>query len=186
MVDVRRNHGGSPRSVARLLSHFLPPRTHLNDFIARGDVHPKVASSSYTVAVPAPHFRVPLYVLVSHVTVSAGEEFAYDVQAERRGTLVGTVTRGGANPGSDLPIDRHFSMFVPNERARNAVTGTNWEGTGVRPDVRVPASRALATAYGMALAPILAGTSMLPAEHQRAAAVRAKLGRMSDAAIFAL
>jgi len=35
---------------------------------------------------------------------------------------------------------------VPFARAINPITHTNWEGTGVEPDVKVAASEALATA----------------------------------------
>jgi len=37
-------------------------------------------------------------------------------------------------------------MFVPGGRARNPITGTNWEGVGVIPDVAVPAENALKAA----------------------------------------
>lgn len=37
-------------------------------------------------------------------------------------------------------------MDVPHSRSINPITHTNWEGTGVEPDVRVPAADALATA----------------------------------------
>ena len=44
----------------------------------------------------------------------------------------------------------HVSMKVPTARSINPVTGTNWEGTGVVPDVQVPAEKALETALGLA------------------------------------
>jgi hypothetical protein len=34
---------------------------------------------------------------------------------------------------------------VPSARAVNPVTRTNWEGAGVKPDLRVPADEALTT-----------------------------------------
>jgi hypothetical protein len=42
-------------------------------------------------------------------------------------------------------------MFVPTGRAINPITKTNWEGTGVAPDITVPADQALLTARLMAL-----------------------------------
>lgn len=41
--------------------------------------------------------------------------------------------------------------FVPSGRAINPITKTNWEGTGVKPDVEVKADDALKTAHLMAL-----------------------------------
>ena len=51
---------------------------------------------------------------------------------------------------------RPFRLFVPSGRAINPITKTNWEGTGVTPDVPVPAERALPTAHLAALRQIAA------------------------------
>jgi C-terminal processing protease CtpA/Prc len=59
---------------------------------------------------------------------------------------VGETTGGGAHPVSGHKIDDHFMIGVPFARAINPYSKTNWEGTGVEPDVKVPASDALATA----------------------------------------
>jgi hypothetical protein len=40
---------------------------------------------------------------------------------------------------------------VPFARAINPITKTNWEGTGVEPDVKVAAADALATTQKLAL-----------------------------------
>jgi hypothetical protein len=48
-------------------------------------------------------------------------------------------------------VDDHFSVWVPNGRAINPYTKTNWEGTGVTPDMPVPAPQALAAAHVAAL-----------------------------------
>ena len=37
-------------------------------------------------------------------------------------------------------------MFVPTGRAISPITKTNWEGTGVKPDIEVPADQALLVA----------------------------------------
>jgi hypothetical protein len=186
VLDLRRNHGGSPEAVARLLSHFLPPKTHVNDFVDRGDGDPPVVRSTYTDEVPGPRITAPLYVLTSGETFSGGEECAYDVQALKRGTLVGAVTGGGANPGGPERVDDHFSIFVPSLRARNPITHQNWEGTGVKPDVAVPRDRALATAYGLALEARLREPSLSAGERAAIGAGRAKLDTMTDAEILAL
>jgi C-terminal processing protease CtpA/Prc len=60
--------------------------------------------------------------------------------------MVGETTGGGANPGGTVPLAAGLAMFVPNGRARNPITGTNWEGVGVIPDVAVPSGNALKTA----------------------------------------
>ena len=97
--------------------------------------------------------------LTSNRTASGGEEFAYDLQQMKRGTIVGGVTWGGANPGGLVPIDRHFAVFVPTGAAVNPISLTNWEGVGVKPDVAVDPAIALETARALALEKLIAGAS---------------------------
>jgi hypothetical protein len=186
ILDLRRNRGGDPDGVARLLSHFFAPKTHLNDFVGRGDGDPKVTDSTFTSSVPGPQITAPLYVLTSGHTFSGGEECAYDIQTQKRGTLVGEVTGGGANPGGEHRLDDHFEIFVPDARARNPITKTNWEGTGVRPDIAVPQDQALATAYAMALNGDAFIATLPTASRDRLSGIRAKLSTMDDAAILDL
>jgi hypothetical protein len=186
ILDLRRNGGGDPDGIARLLSHFLAPNTHLNDFVGRGDGDPKVTGSTFTSEVPGAHITAPLYVLTSGKTFSGGEECAYDIQTQKRGTLVGEVTGGGANPGGVRRLDDHFGIFVPDARAQNPITKTNWEGTGVRPDIPVTQDRALATAYAMALGSDDAIATMPADDRDRLSDIRAKLATMDDATILDL
>jgi hypothetical protein len=44
-----------------------------------------------------------------------------------------------------------FSAFIPNGQARSPITHSNWQGTGVEPDVATTASDALIAAYKLAL-----------------------------------
>jgi C-terminal processing protease CtpA/Prc len=92
-----------------------------------------------------------VYVLTSRRTFSAAEEFTYNLQCLKRATIIGETTGGGAHPGGNQRVQEHFSVFVPSGRAINPITKTNWEGTGVKPDVEVPADQALKTAQLMAL-----------------------------------
>jgi retinol-binding protein 3 len=87
-----------------------------------------------------------VYVLTSRETFSGGEEFTYDLKIQKRATIVGETTGGGAHPVRGRRIDDHFMIGVPFARAINPITHTNWEGAGVEPDVTVPADQALATA----------------------------------------
>ncbi len=94
---------------------------------------------------------VPIYVLTSSFTVSGGEEFAYNIQTQKRGVLIGEVTAGGANPGDVLSIGENFRIFIPTGRAINPITKTNWESTGVKPDFEIGSTKALDLAYEKAL-----------------------------------
>jgi C-terminal processing protease CtpA/Prc len=90
-------------------------------------------------------------VLISSNTFSAGEECAYDLHEQKRATLIGEPTRGGANPGSNVVIGHELVAFIPFARAINPMTYTNWEHVGVKPDISVAASKAERTAYAMVL-----------------------------------
>ena len=155
VLDLRQNGGGDPESVAYLLSHFFEEgdTRHLNSIYNR----PRNATRQYwTTATVAPRYSRPVYVLTSARTFSGGEECAYDFQTQKRATLVGETTGGGANPGGAVLLGQGFFAFIPTGRAINPVTQTNWEHVGVKPDVAVPASEALKTAHVAILKGILA------------------------------
>ena len=149
IVDVRRNGGGSPIPVSYLVSYFLGSgeRVHINTFINRNPGTAMFRSQDFwSEATPFSYAGKPVFVLTSGRTFSGGEEFAYDMQVMRLARVVGETTGGGANPGGNFPLPAGLTMFVPGGRARNPITGTNWEGVGVMPDVAVPSESALRVA----------------------------------------
>jgi C-terminal processing protease CtpA/Prc len=155
IVDVRRNGGGEPSYVALVCSYFMAPNTLINRFYWR----PLDRWDEFRTSRVSGRFygtTRPVYVLTSDETFSGAEEFAYDVQTQRRGEVVGDTTGGGAHPGGMRRVTDQFGVWVPAGRAVNPVTGKNWEGTGVIPDVPVAAEDALETAHLRALKRILA------------------------------
>jgi len=156
IIDLRRNGGGAPPTVAFVQSYLFDQRTHLNDIYER--VGDRTREFWTETRVPGQKFggSKPVFVLTSQGTFSGGEEFAYNLQQLRRGTVVGEVTGGGAHPVRPFPIDAGFSIGVPFARAINPITKTNWEGTGVQPDVATPASEARDVAYRLALEKLVA------------------------------
>ena len=59
--------------------------------------------------------------------------------------------RGGAHTVARYRFHEHFGVQVLVGRAINPITGTNWQGKGVQPDLAVPAETALETAQIAAL-----------------------------------
>jgi hypothetical protein len=156
IIDVRRNGGGDPNMVAAVCSYLMPAGTLVNKFYWR----PQNRWDEFRTKRPSGrHYGStrPVYVLTSDNTFSGAEEFAYDVQTQKRGEVVGDTTGGGAHPGGFRKVTEHFGVWVPSGRAVNPVTNTNWEGTGVIPDVPTSESDALRTAHLRALRRILAG-----------------------------
>ncbi|MDQ3803736.1 MAG: S41 family peptidase [Acidobacteriota bacterium] len=151
IIDLRKNGGGNPAMVALICSYlFGPEPVHLNSLYWReGErteefwTHKEVAGKRYT--------GKDVYVLTSKRTFSGAEEFSYNLKNLKRATIVGETTGGGAHPGAGVRLHPHFGAFIPTGRAINPITKTNWEGTGVEPDVKVPADHALKVAHLSAL-----------------------------------
>jgi hypothetical protein len=149
IFDMRDNGGGRPEMVAFITSYLFAERTHLNDFWNRKTGETRESWTS--VDVPGKKITTqPVFVLTAKRTFSGAEEFTYNLKHLKRATIVGEFTGGGAHPLRGHRIDDRFSIGVPDSRPINAVTKTNWEGTGVEPDVQVAAADALATAQKLA------------------------------------
>ncbi len=148
IIDLRKNGGGDPSTVQYLCSYFFDKKVHLNSLYWReGDQ----TVEFWTMDVKGKRLPdVPLFILTSDRTFSAAEEFSYNMQTQKRATLVGETTGGGANPGGGMPINEQMMVFIPTGRAINPITGTNWEGVGVVPEVKVPVEEALDKATELA------------------------------------
>jgi hypothetical protein len=137
--------------IQLISSYLFEEPTHLNSFyIRRRDI----TKEFWTQADIQGKRRseVPVIVLTSGLTFSAAEEFAYNLKHLRRATIVGEPTRGGAHPVERFRVEGYpMAVSLPFGRAINPITGTNWEGTGVEPDIEVAADRALDTAHLEAL-----------------------------------
>lgn len=140
IIDLRNNAGGVPEMVQYLCSYFFDEKILLNSSYTRIS---NTTREFWTTAVNGRKLTgVPLYILTSNFTFSAGEEFCYDMQTQKRATLIGETTGGGANPGRVFKINSELDMFIPLGRAINPVTGTNWEGNGVKPEIMIPSKEA--------------------------------------------
>ncbi len=156
IIDLRHNHGGSPDGVVFWCSYlFTEQPTHLNDIF-----HADTGETRQFWAlpyVPGPRYvDRPVYVLTSSHTFSGGEDFCYTLQALGRAQVIGETTGGGAHPTRPFPISAAVHIAIPFARSVNPVTGTNWQGAGVAPDVAVPEAQAYDTAYAQALTHVLA------------------------------
>ena len=150
IFDLRDNPGGYANMVAFIATYLFNRPTHLNDFYNRGD---NSTEESWTLP-PVPGNKLvdkPAYVLTSSTTFSAAEGFSYDLQMLKRATLIGETTSGRGHMGAGHRIDDHFTIRIPAIRVINPISKTNWEGTGVEPDVKVKAADALETAEKLVL-----------------------------------
>ncbi len=159
IIDLRKNGGGAPDMVAFLCSYFFGNRkVHLNDLYWREPNHTDEWWT--TPELPGPKYgNKSVYLLTSHFTFSAAEEFAYDLQNQKWVTIVGETTGGGAHPGGPARLNEHFGLGIPRGRAINPITKTDWEGVGVKPEIAVDAAAALKTAQLAAVKQMLAHTT---------------------------
>ncbi|GAA0643549.1 S41 family peptidase [Brevundimonas lenta] len=152
IFDLRDNGGGAPSMVGYLTSAFTPADAPIYNIF-----HSREGTESEAPAVfrPNPRLDVPVYVLISGRTGSAAEAFPYTLQGARRATIVGEASGGAANPGGMVPVGGGFAVFVSMGSPKNPMTGKNWEGTGVLPDVAAPWDQALDRAHSLALEGII-------------------------------
>lgn len=156
IFDLRQNGGGNPSMIQLISSYLFEEPVHLNSFyIRKGDSTQQFWTQE---CVDGPRMTsVPVYVLTSSFTFSGAEEFTYNLKNLKRGTIIGEVTGGGAHPVNERVFrSLNVVVTVPYGRAVNPVSGTNWEGVGVEPDLKVPADRALLVARTEAVKALIA------------------------------
>ena len=171
IIDLRRNGGGGAELVNFLISHFTGP-----DTLASLRVKNRSGGEDFTrytlATVPGPRRTdVPLYVLTSPYTASAGEDFAFVLKNLGRATVIGEPTAGAGHNNAFLDAGHGFAFSISFTRVMEPKTGTEWERVGVQPTVRVDPEKALETAHSVALKDIAAKTSD-PMQKEYAESVR--------------
>jgi len=144
IIDLRNNGGGIGDMANLVASHlFDGGRLPLTGTYERAS---DTLTQRYTQAyLPGARFGQdkPVYVLISKKTFSAAEALAYDLQALQRAVIIGEASGGGAHPFEYLPIHPHFVLWSVTAESVNPITGGNWQGVGVQPDIEVLSERAL-------------------------------------------
>lgn len=151
IIDLRDCRGSaSPEAIPFLASYFFKAPVYLNNFQWNHN-HTNVQQWTSSVVPGEKYLNKPVYILTSKATFSGAEEFAYDFKNLGRATIIGDTTSGGANPGGGFRIGDHFLAFIPFGKVTNPITGTNWEGIGVSPDIQVNIKNSLSKAHSLAL-----------------------------------
>jgi RimJ/RimL family protein N-acetyltransferase len=156
VFDLGQNRGGNPSMVQLLTSYLFDPEPrHINTFYRRPtDDYQQFWTFPYVPGKRLPH--IPVYVLTSHATGSAAEEFAYNLKHMARATVVGESTVGAAHPAMVEMVQECFQVRLPYGRPINPITKGNWEGAGVEPHITVPQEDALKTAHLHAMETMIA------------------------------
>lgn len=182
IIDLRRNQGGDPAMVAFMASYLFDERTHLNDIRVRnGD---RLEQYWTLPSVPGQVFggSKPVFILTSHATFSGAEDFTYALKNLERAQVVGETTGGGAHPTLLFRVADHYAVSVPIARSISPITHTDWEGSGVTPDIATTADAALDVAYTAALEGLRTHTQDV-ARRNKLTELIAQRKRASDAAV---
>lgn len=181
IIDARDHHGGGIAEMDLIFSKIFPTKTPLvaldtrsaaderqkMPFVRLASVRPAKGPPGYVRRIhwatpsgnPSPLRQAKVYLLTSRKTVSAAEHLAFALKRTHRATLIGEVTRGADHFGTDLDLPGGYEAFLPVGRSVDPKTGEDWEPAGVRPDIAVPADKALVVALEKA--------GLSPAEAER-------------------
>jgi carboxyl-terminal processing protease len=130
ILDLRMNGGGSSSVAYPILEYFV--EGNLGQFVSR--------ESSRELEIRANEIQnsqtVPLIVMVSQDTVSFGEIFAGVLQDAGRAQIVGETSLGNVEVLHGYDFEDGSQVWIAAETFTSAFSGTNWEETGIIPDVQ--------------------------------------------------
>jgi hypothetical protein len=173
IIDARHNGGGGLAEMNLIFAEIFAKPTTLvtmdirsaveakygspfdpNDPLLRRIAGPETINRREHIVVPAARQGglkdAQVYLLTSKNTFSAAEHLSLSLKRTHRAILVGEATGGGAHFGGMAPMGKGYAAFIPVGRTFDPDTGESWEGTGVKPDVEVPADKALDEALKLA------------------------------------
>ncbi|MDT9600166.1 S41 family peptidase [Sphingosinicella rhizophila] len=175
IIDAREHRGGGLAEIDLLFAQLFAQETELVRMDTRLAIEqrgeeafgdgptlkrlqgpPTVVRRAH-VALPDPHgstlAKARVFLLTSGRTASAAEHLALSLKRTHRALLIGETTRGAGNYGHTVDLGGGYGAFIPFGRTFDPDTGEGWEGVGVKPDVEVPADKALDEAIRRASSP---------------------------------
>ncbi len=152
IVDLSDSHGGHEDVVNLIMGFFLrTPQLLFTSHNRLDGTHLQGWSAEHVAGGQRFADSLPIYVLTSPKTFSAAEMLVIALKGHRKAVVVGEATKGGAHGGDFMPISCRFDAFVPYYWTSVGAGEETWEGTGIAPDVKVPAADAMRAAYKLAL-----------------------------------
>lgn len=167
IFDIRSHGGGGLDQMDVIFPWIFGKETRLVTMATRASVDAEGGSPISSIAslrmvkgdpamVTREHWVTPnadkrlrdakIYVLTSGATGSAAEHFSLAMKHTGRGVLVGSATGGANHFGRGDDLGGGYGAFIPVGRTYDPVTGKDWEGDGVQPDIAVAPADALVRA----------------------------------------
>ena len=159
ILDLRQMPGGSGDMSNWIISHFIGPDTVPSLKIVNRSAGDSVVRWTMAKVAGARRPDVPLFILTSGGTASAGEDFTFVLHNLGRATVVGERTAGAGHNNAFVDVGHGFVASISYTRVMDPRTGREWERVGVQPDVAVAADSALDVAHALALKALAAGES---------------------------
>ena len=147
IFDLRHCEGGDPWQVQLFESYLFeePPKLLLTLYNRSKDSHQQIHTIPHLPGKRLPD--APVYILTSHSTFSGGEDFSYTLKHHGRAKVVGEITGGGGNTVDHKVVHGDIVIQISTGHPIHPVTKSNWEGTGVEPDIPVSHDEALKVAH---------------------------------------
>lgn len=130
ILDVRMNGGGSSSVVYPIFEYFVHGK--LGEFVSRDTSRPLEINANEVQNSQT----VPLIVMVSQDTVSFGEIFAGVLHDSGRARVVGETSLGNVEVLHGYDFEDGSQIWLAAETFHSAFSNTNWEETGIVPDVQ--------------------------------------------------
>lgn len=132
IVDVSNNRGGYDTVARAIAARFTDEQRLAYTKIPAAT--PKAVPQTFHVR-PSERVRFtgPVHVLISDITVSAGETFVMTMTALPNVTTIGTTTRGALSDQLPKPLDNGWTFTLSSEIYRDS-QGRWLEGQGIAPD----------------------------------------------------
>jgi C-terminal processing protease CtpA/Prc len=137
------DRGGDPEVMMYLASYFLGGEQSQPLYVSFNRKNQKIAEFRTRTDITGKRMpNVPLYIVVSSKTFSTGEMFAYGLQKVGRAKVIGETSAGAAHETDTIGIGHDIMMVLPINRLAHVKTKTNWDRTGVIPDIPTKANEA--------------------------------------------
>ena len=165
IIDNRSNPGGSGGSADVMMSYFFDAPKPLLQMEMRTEPYSagfapfQEGPTVRRIAAPQGYVRweraiqpnrterrlqdAQIFYLTSKRTASSAEAMALALKRTKRAVLIGENSYGAGHFTRPLELGQGYSVNLPIGRTFDPDTGEGFEGTGVVPDVAVPAAQAL-------------------------------------------
>jgi hypothetical protein len=135
IVDLRSNGGGALSCLTVIAEFVLGTGIEQLSTVRYRDRPDRQWWTSGLLGTARLPRDVPVAVLIGSGTYSSGEALAYHLHTRGRVRLFGQRTPGAADHVTPVRVTPSVVALIPEATPIDVLSGSNWEGVGVVPDV---------------------------------------------------